>query len=305
MNLPAIAGVDLKLDKFLFILPHDESVIRIVYFLLHENGHLSLVRSYLLRAFHPGLYNISVIQVQPDIDEGALKIFWVIDPYILVKNLIMLNSRALLQNNSLLNIQYAKNFCDNILNFTSVISKQDQEAFLYFCTKVIDFGVVDLFVGATNKRIELFEQVSNFMVLFGFQNGKLYRDRHWNTYLRDDFEKMIRAYLLQDHGIHTATSQNGSLFTLISRLKQLVVLFYKMVQSQVFVVDLLNKVIKSDIILFDIVEYLSSRFWFVKASIGARLLRLRPSSRINISNPILIEHNLVLRFLVFENHFLV
>lgn len=77
---------------------------------------------------------------------------------------------------------------------------------MYFCTKVIDFGVVDLFVGATNKRIELFEQVSNFMVLFGFQNGKLYRDRHWNTYLRDDFEKMIRAYLLQDHGIHTATS---------------------------------------------------------------------------------------------------
>lgn len=176
----------------------------------------------------------------------------------------MLNSWALLQNNSLLNIQHAQNFCYDILDFTPVVSEQDQEALLNFCSQFIDFSVVNFFVGATYKGIELFEKVPNFMVLFCFQNSKLYRDRHWNTDLRDNFKQTFRANLLQDHGIHTAPSENRSLFTLITGLKQLVVLIYKIFQRQVFVVNLLDKVIKSGIILFNIVEYLSSRFRFVE-----------------------------------------
>ena len=63
----------------------------------------------------------------------------------------MLNSGALLQNNSLIYIQHAKDFCYHILNFTSIISKKDQEALLDLLPKVINFHVVNFLVGATNK----------------------------------------------------------------------------------------------------------------------------------------------------------
>ena len=99
-----VAGIDLKLNESLLILPHDESVIWVVYFLLHQNGHLRLISSYLLLAFHPGFNHISMIQVEPDIYERALQIVWIIYSDIFVENLIMLNCWTLLEDNALLDI---------------------------------------------------------------------------------------------------------------------------------------------------------------------------------------------------------